>query len=112
MEDQMRFAGIAQILGAGISLGTTLLSGSPQNMSVEALWKTSNAALGRGAAMGGLLSSFFVNPSNYVQSCPLAEKIQEDLKILSLDLKLAHQEYLAARVQAAEAVGSRAKVEK
>ncbi len=112
MESQMRFSGIAQILGAGISLGAAMLSGSPQNMSVETLWKTSNGALARGAAMGGLLSSFYVNPSQYLQSCPMAEKIQQDLKILSLDLKLAHHDYLAARAVAGEAVASRAAVEK
>ncbi len=112
MESQMRFSGIAQILGAGISLGSAMLSGSPQNMSVEALWKTGNSALARGAAMGGLLSSFYVNPSQYLQSCPMAEKIQQDLKIISLDLKLAHHDYLAARAVAGEAVASRAAVEK
>jgi hypothetical protein len=109
---QIRFAGISQILGVGISVGITALTGGADAVSVESLWQNRGGVLGKGAAIGGILSSLYINPSNYVNSCNLADKIQADAKILSLELKLAHQDYAAARAAAGEAVAARAAVEK
>lgn len=109
---EKHFSAIAQIIGAGVSLGATLLTASPQGSSIESLWNNRNVILGRGNEIGGVLSGLFINPSDYSNSCTSAEKIRDQIRLNAVELKLAHQEYLAARVVASDAISARGALEK